>query len=783
MNIPLRFGSYVSDDNVIIFGRFRLDECKKWLSEADKLPLIKKKYRDRASGSVVSLRRRQAAAAAAAKAAKAVVKATVVNDTYHPHTKSFHPNPHASPFTPSFGHSQPISTTISGDVIQDASANISRVGTTLMGSTPTPAKLPVASYANNMPELGVQGSCSTVSDEKEVHSCNESRSSILPEVKVHQNSPSSVSQFESQGDEKDKETTVFNAPVQANDVHDLSTPVCTSGSQPPVVPDPSLDIDSLSQSPSVPPPVQSRSAPTTTIIKAQAQAAPPTAKSGCMVWANLFSVAHPVEAKSQMKGGLSDNDEGKGSVTSNTKKGKTRQTTATSLGDVMSKFNVNNGIPSSSISYTSRGLINHTNMCFMHTILQTLLATPLFRQFLSETQLPFPILCPQSKNDTIRTPILDALTHFFKAFDISNPSKKKNNSAVLSNGIQPSLVGEPFQPIKLYEVIQKVRKQALGSQEDAEEFLSFILDTLHEECLAVMENNSSTTNSDQTGIQKHNSESKGSGDWEEVGKGKKKAITHQSDFSISPVTRIFGGTIRSSLKRAGSKVSITSQPFHSLQLEIAHNDVHNLNDALRHLTIVENLDGVTCAQTKREISAHKQSRLERLPAVLVLHLKRFVYDPESGIRKLHKFVPYPLQLTISDDLVSAPTKIGSAQRQYRLFSVVDHHGEEAEGGHYTCDVRKPGTQSWLRCDDSKIEPISPEEATGGVEYLSDDHTQNGRNQHQNNYCTSRSRSPLRSGKNRGDAYILFYERCDPSMTTVTSTPAKTSVQTGKANEY
>jgi ubiquitin C-terminal hydrolase len=40
----------------------------------------------------------------------------------------------------------------------------------------------------------------------------------------------------------------------------------------------------------------------------------------------------------------------------------------------------------------------------------------------------------------------------------------------------------------------------------------------------------------------------------------------------------------------------------------------------------------------------------------------------------------------------------------RLFSVVFHHGEKAEGGHYTVDIFHGG--SWHHIDDDKIKPVN-----------------------------------------------------------------------------
>lgn len=74
-------------------------------------------------------------------------------------------------------------------------------------------------------------------------------------------------------------------------------------------------------------------------------------------------------------------------------------------------------------------------------------------------------------------------------------------------------------------------------------------------------------------------------------------------------------------------------------------------DALGHLTTSEAVDGFTCAKTKQEVQAKKQYSIEALPPVLVLHLKRFVYDPKEGTVKLRKPISYAHTLEIKKGML------------------------------------------------------------------------------------------------------------------------------------
>lgn len=61
--------------------------------------------------------------------------------------------------------------------------------------------------------------------------------------------------------------------------------------------------------------------------------------------------------------------------------------------------------------------------------------------------------------------------------------------------------------------------------------------------------------------------------------------------------------------------------------------------------------------------------LEKLPPVLVLHLKRFVYEKAGGCQKLVKNVEYPVDLEISKgERVRGRDSAGVAPGVLRKFS-------------------------------------------------------------------------------------------------------------------
>jgi len=54
--------------------------------------------------------------------------------------------------------------------------------------------------------------------------------------------------------------------------------------------------------------------------------------------------------------------------------------------------------------------------------------------------------------------------------------------------------------------------------------------------------------------------------------------------------------------------------------------------------------------------------------------------------------------------------------KYRLIGVIYHHGKNANGGHYTVDIRRQDGQEWIRLDDTVIRRVRHEDvAEGGSE--------------------------------------------------------------------
>ena len=68
-----------------------------------------------------------------------------------------------------------------------------------------------------------------------------------------------------------------------------------------------------------------------------------------------------------------------------------------------------------------------------------------------------------------------------------------------------------------------------------------------------------------------------------------------------------------------------------------------------------------------KVEAWKFTLLEKLPPVLILHLKYFIYDSKGGLQKLSKKVEYPVDLEINKGILSHSIRTASPHR-YKLFA-------------------------------------------------------------------------------------------------------------------
>jgi ubiquitin carboxyl-terminal hydrolase 10 len=159
--------------------------------------------------------------------------------------------------------------------------------------------------------------------------------------------------------------------------------------------------------------------------------------------------------------------------------------------------------------------------------------------------------------------------------------------------------------------------------------------------------------------------------------------------------------------------------------------VHAIEDALARIS---HLQPVQLGPSGLNV-ASQQIHIEALPPVLVLHLKRFLYDAiADGIVKISKPVKFASELEIPlgtllsfafpmlawlripcGPEIMAPVVAKSAESaHYKLYGVLYHHGKSTGSGHYTVDVLHQngdsgGGEGWLHIDDESVGAVRHED--------------------------------------------------------------------------
>ncbi|KAL3530011.1 hypothetical protein ACH5RR_009333 [Cinchona calisaya] len=376
-----------------------------------------------------------------------------------------------------------------------------------------------------------------------------------------------------------------------------------------------------------------------------------------------------------------------------------------------SKENVNrasNGPGVTARQLLPRGLYNLGNLCFLNAALQALLSCSPFVQLLQELR------CRDIPE--IGYPTLRAFVEFISDFDMPpDSSARRRESAVLETG-------QPLRPIMFESILKTFTPDVPNSlsgrprQEDAQEFLSFVMDQMHDELLKldglITNGNGLNTSLVSSVEEDHNDNDP----WETVGPKNKTAITRTQSFVPSKLSAIFGGQLKSVVKARGSKASATIQPFLLLHLNICPEPVCTIEDALRLFSAPETLEGYrTSAVGKSQaevVNASKSVKILVLSKIMVLHLMRFSYEGQRST-KLHKPVHFPLELVVGRELLVSASPEG---RRYELVATITHHGRDPSKGHYTADARLSNGK-WLRFDDPSVTPISTRDVLHDQAYV------------------------------------------------------------------
>ncbi|XP_003472812.2 ubiquitin carboxyl-terminal hydrolase 2 isoform X1 [Cavia porcellus] len=326
------------------------------------------------------------------------------------------------------------------------------------------------------------------------------------------------------------------------------------------------------------------------------------------------------------------------------------------------------------------GLRNLGNTCFMNSILQCLSNTRELRDYCLQRLY----MRDLSHTSSVHTGLMEEFAKLIQTIWTSCPN-------------------DVVSPSEFKTQIQRYAPRFVGyNQQDAQEFLRFLLDGLHNEVNRVaVRPKSSHENLDHLPD-------------DEKGRQMWRKYLEREDSRIGD---LFVGQLKSSLTCTDcGYCSTVFDPFWDLSLPIAKRGYPEvtLMDCMRLFTKEDILDGdekPTCCRCRARKRCIKKFSIQRFPKILVLHLKRF---SESRIRtsKLSTFVNFPLRDLDLREFASENTN----HAVYNLYAVSNHSGTTM-GGHYTAYCRSPVTGEWHTFNDSSVTPMSSSQVRTSDAYL------------------------------------------------------------------
>lgn len=366
-------------------------------------------------------------------------------------------------------------------------------------------------------------------------------------------------------------------------------------------------------------------------------------------------------------------------------------------------------ISSRSLKLPRTGLVNFGVTCYMNATIQCLLATiPLSEFFLSNRWRDYVQKNFKGSNGIMPGIFANTIRSLWRGDDAIRPTSLRNFSARLNP------------------------EWGHDRQQDAKEYLDFLLDCLHEDLNYNWQKNSLNP---LTPREEKRRESMA------VSKVSRIEWERYSHREASFISSLFAGQHASRLRcRTCNNTSTTYEAFYSISIEIPSRGRADIHECLKSYCKEEMLSGDEvwrCSYCGCRREATKHIIITRAPQFLVVHFKRFSASKTHSVRKVHTQIDFPLHgLNMEPYISPSRDPQGSEENDpaitppffYDAYAVMRHLGSSGNGGHYVSLCKDTARGCWRKFDDDRVSDFDP------ARLRTSDRLQNE------------------------DAYLVFYER-------------------------
>ncbi len=385
------------------------------------------------------------------------------------------------------------------------------------------------------------------------------------------------------------------------------------------------------------------------------------------------------------------------------------------------------------------GLENLGNTCYMNSALQCLSANDLFVSYLrnkgfadelrdnmhNKLLKQHPLYDEEKDNDELSVTFKDVKREYRQSATYSTYKLLKH----MWNG-NNTIVPHKFK----LNIGQKSQMFRGSGQQDSQEFVNFLLDTIHEELktdVSVRFGNVSPdivkffqdkreskrelrrmieNNEPRENIEKKQKEIE---TFELNNKNKNVIYKHLVFFSKyvknnhSIIIDIFTGVFMNIITCIECNNEVQSfEPFNILSLPIPMSESATLNECLDTFSKSEKLEGdeqYYCNKCNKKNDAMKKIYIWEMPEILIIQFKRFNHH-KGRSTKNNCNISYPVTRLKLDN---NHHEYKRQNYEFNLTGVVYHMGS-LNGGHYIAFTQNPMTSKWYRYNDSNVTYIPRE---------------------------------------------------------------------------